>query len=71
MMEKYRAVSIHLRSSVFFLCRSTVLSLSHGNALLDGENHDPLLMSSELTTGTHVSSCGHTMHADCWQRYDH
>ncbi|KAL4237392.1 hypothetical protein ACF0H5_002110 [Mactra antiquata] len=52
-----------------FIQKSTVLSLSRGTAILHGEEHDPLWMRSDLNTGSHTSSCGHMMHADCWQGY--
>ncbi|KAL3874810.1 hypothetical protein ACJMK2_037773 [Sinanodonta woodiana] len=52
-----------------FIQKSTVLSQSRGKVLLKGEEHDPLFMTSDLYTGTHTGSCGHSMHADCWQRY--
>ncbi|XP_053394416.1 E3 ubiquitin-protein ligase UBR2-like isoform X2 [Mercenaria mercenaria] len=52
-----------------FIQKSTVLALTRGNALLHGEEHDPLLMRSDLRTGSHTSSCGHMMHADCWQTF--
>uniref|UniRef100_A0A7N8X0Y5 E3 ubiquitin-protein ligase n=1 Tax=Mastacembelus armatus TaxID=205130 RepID=A0A7N8X0Y5_9TELE len=29
----------------------------------------PLFMPPELTMGTHTGSCGHVMHATCWQKY--
>ncbi|XP_052273758.1 E3 ubiquitin-protein ligase UBR2-like isoform X2 [Dreissena polymorpha] len=52
-----------------FVQKSTVLSLHHGNALLNGDLFDPLFMRSDLPTGTHTSSCGHMMHAGCWQSF--
>eukprot|EP00106_Octopus_bimaculoides_P013402 XP_014780844.1 PREDICTED: E3 ubiquitin-protein ligase UBR2-like [Octopus bimaculoides] len=48
--------------------RSSVLSQSRGKHI-NNEDEDPLFMSSDLFCGTHTSSCGHVMHADCWQRY--
>ncbi|KAB7502596.1 E3 ubiquitin-protein ligase UBR2 [Armadillidium nasatum] len=51
--------------------RSTVLSkngLSIGH-LLSPDTHDTLLLSLDLHWGAHISSCGHAMHAKCWQRY--
>ncbi|XP_060594831.1 E3 ubiquitin-protein ligase UBR2-like isoform X1 [Ruditapes philippinarum] len=52
-----------------FIQKSTVLALTRGNALSHGDEYDPLLMRSDLSTGSHTSSCGHMMHADCWQRF--
>uniref|UniRef100_A0A3B4H9W6 E3 ubiquitin-protein ligase n=1 Tax=Pundamilia nyererei TaxID=303518 RepID=A0A3B4H9W6_9CICH len=40
--------------------RSTVLTQCRGK---------PLFMSPDLAVGTHTGSCGHVMHATCWQRY--
>ena len=30
---------------------------------------EALFMPSDLNHGAHVSTCGHVMHADCWQRF--
>lgn len=32
------------------------------------ECHDPLFMHPDLSLGIHTASCGHIMHASCWQR---
>ncbi|XP_052769327.1 E3 ubiquitin-protein ligase UBR2-like isoform X1 [Mya arenaria] len=52
-----------------FVQKSTVLSQQHGNALIHGDDFDPLFMRSDLGTACHLSSCGHMMHADCWQSF--
>lgn len=52
-----------------FVQRSSVLSQSRGKELTNNEDEDPLLTPSDLSCGTYTSSCGHVMHADCWQRY--
>ncbi|XP_041351534.1 E3 ubiquitin-protein ligase UBR2-like isoform X2 [Gigantopelta aegis] len=52
-----------------FVQRSTVLSQSRGKMLDKKDDYDPLFVPVDLFTGTHVSSCGHVMHHDCWQRY--
>lgn len=51
--------------------RSTVLSKNGLNIghLLSPDTHDTLLLSLDLHWGAHISSCGHAMHAKCWQRY--
>ena len=28
----------------------------------------PLFMPPDLAVGTHTGSCGHVMHATCWQK---
>merc|ERR1719431_2125314 len=33
------------------------------------EEYDPLFSNANLANGTHLSSCGHVMHAECWQRF--
>ncbi|KAM4607650.1 LOW QUALITY PROTEIN: E3 ubiquitin-protein ligase UBR2 [Polymixia lowei] len=52
-----------------FVQRSTVLSRNRSRAPPDPEHHDPLFTHTDLAFGTHTSSCGHIMHATCWQRY--
>uniref|UniRef100_A0A8C2ZTY2 E3 ubiquitin-protein ligase n=1 Tax=Cyclopterus lumpus TaxID=8103 RepID=A0A8C2ZTY2_CYCLU len=52
-----------------FIQRSTVLSKNRRRNLPDPERHDPLFMNPDLSLGIHTASCGHIMHATCWQRY--
>ncbi|XP_029925864.1 E3 ubiquitin-protein ligase UBR2 isoform X3 [Myripristis murdjan] len=52
-----------------FVQRSTVLSKNRGRAPPNPEHHDALFMHPDLAFGTHTASCGHIMHATCWQRY--
>lgn len=51
-----------------FCYRSTVLSQNRSKVVLNGDKYDPTFMSADLNTDVHTSSCGHVMHADCWQR---
>uniref|UniRef100_A0A8C9W452 E3 ubiquitin-protein ligase n=1 Tax=Scleropages formosus TaxID=113540 RepID=A0A8C9W452_SCLFO len=44
--------------------RSTVLTQCRGK-----ETYNPLFMHPDLAVGTHTGSCGHVMHASCWQKY--
>ncbi|XP_062295937.1 E3 ubiquitin-protein ligase UBR1 isoform X1 [Scomber scombrus] len=51
--------------------RSTVLTQCRGKIpthRADGTSY-PLFMAPELAVGTHTGSCGHVMHATCWQKY--
>uniref|UniRef100_A0A3Q1G0S1 E3 ubiquitin-protein ligase n=1 Tax=Acanthochromis polyacanthus TaxID=80966 RepID=A0A3Q1G0S1_9TELE len=51
--------------------RSTVLTQCRGKIppfKADGTLY-PLYMPPELAVGTHTGSCGHVMHATCWQKY--
>uniref|UniRef100_A0A673CDR3 E3 ubiquitin-protein ligase n=1 Tax=Sphaeramia orbicularis TaxID=375764 RepID=A0A673CDR3_9TELE len=47
--------------------RSTVLTQCRGK--IPNTETYPLLMPPELAVGTHTGSCGHVMHATCWQKY--
>ncbi|KAM9341690.1 E3 ubiquitin-protein ligase UBR1 [Symphorus nematophorus] len=53
--------------------RSTVLTQCRGKIptnRADGTGTSyPLFMPPELAVGTHTGSCGHVMHATCWQKY--
>ncbi|XP_072221538.1 E3 ubiquitin-protein ligase UBR1 [Leuresthes tenuis] len=52
--------------------RSTVLTQCRGKIpanAADGSGTYPLFMCPELAVGTHTGSCGHVMHATCWQKY--
>ncbi|XP_071354990.1 E3 ubiquitin-protein ligase UBR1 isoform X2 [Trachinotus anak] len=53
--------------------RSTVLTQCRGKILTSRADESgtsyPLLMPPELAVGTHTGSCGHVMHATCWQKY--
>ncbi|XP_051578839.1 E3 ubiquitin-protein ligase UBR1 isoform X1 [Myxocyprinus asiaticus] len=49
--------------------RSTVLTQCRGKTLSAKENHYPMFMPPDLAVGTHTGSCGHVMHATCWQKY--
>ncbi|KAM3871508.1 E3 ubiquitin-protein ligase UBR1 [Diretmus argenteus] len=49
--------------------RSTVLTQCRGKTYkADGTSY-PIFMPPELAVGTHTGSCGHVMHATCWQKY--
>uniref|UniRef100_A0AAR2J1E2 E3 ubiquitin-protein ligase n=1 Tax=Pygocentrus nattereri TaxID=42514 RepID=A0AAR2J1E2_PYGNA len=49
--------------------RSTVLTQYRGKTLSTKEGSYPLFMPPDLAVGTHTGSCGHVMHATCWQKY--
>uniref|UniRef100_A0A674J3P7 E3 ubiquitin-protein ligase n=1 Tax=Terrapene triunguis TaxID=2587831 RepID=A0A674J3P7_9SAUR len=50
--------------------KSTALTQHRGKTLeLSGDTLDPLFMDPDLSCGTHTGSCGHVMHAACWQKY--
>ncbi|KAM6961047.1 E3 ubiquitin-protein ligase UBR1 [Aplochiton taeniatus] len=51
--------------------KSTVLTQCRGKTLADSpeETGYPLFMPPDLAVGTHTGSCGHVMHATCWQKY--
>uniref|UniRef100_A0A7N8XEN9 E3 ubiquitin-protein ligase n=1 Tax=Mastacembelus armatus TaxID=205130 RepID=A0A7N8XEN9_9TELE len=51
------------RSTVLTQCRGKLPTNRAAGTLY------PLFMPPELTMGTHTGSCGHVMHATCWQKY--
>ncbi|KAI3362884.1 hypothetical protein L3Q82_001922 [Scortum barcoo] len=69
--QEEQEVRGHGRAMVLaaFVQRSTVLSKNRRRNLPDPERHDPLFMHPDLSLGVHTASCGHIMHATCWQRY--
>ncbi|KAL7380104.1 hypothetical protein ABVT39_011811 [Epinephelus coioides] len=53
------------RSTVLTQCRGKIPTIK-----ADGTGASyPLFMPPELAVGTHTGSCGHVMHATCWQKY--
>ncbi|KAM4729976.1 LOW QUALITY PROTEIN: E3 ubiquitin-protein ligase UBR2 [Anableps anableps] len=69
--QEEQEVRGHGRAMVLaaFIQRSTVLSKNRSRSVPDPERHDPLFMHPDLSVGIHTASCGHIMHATCWQRY--
>ncbi|XP_061661493.1 E3 ubiquitin-protein ligase UBR2 [Syngnathoides biaculeatus] len=69
--QEEQEVKCHGRAMVLaaFVQRSTVLSKKHRCAVPNAERHDPLFIHPDLSMGIHTASCGHIMHATCWQRY--
>uniref|UniRef100_A0A7N9B1R9 E3 ubiquitin-protein ligase n=1 Tax=Mastacembelus armatus TaxID=205130 RepID=A0A7N9B1R9_9TELE len=69
--QEEQEVRGHGRAMVLaaFVQRSTVLSKNRHHNLPDPEHHDPVFMHPDLSLGIHTASCGHIMHATCWQRY--
>ncbi|XP_056623407.1 E3 ubiquitin-protein ligase UBR1 isoform X2 [Triplophysa dalaica] len=49
--------------------RSTVLTQCRGKTLSVKDQYYPIFMPPDLAVGTHTGSCGHVMHATCWQKY--
>ncbi|ERE90618.1 E3 ubiquitin-protein ligase [Cricetulus griseus] len=69
--QEEQEVTVESRAMVLaaFVQRSTVLSKDRTKFIQDPEKYDPLFMHPDLSCGTHTGSCGHVMHAHCWQRY--
>ncbi|XP_048661276.1 E3 ubiquitin-protein ligase UBR2 isoform X4 [Marmota marmota marmota] len=69
--QEEQEVNVESRAMVLaaFVQRSTVLSKNRRKFIQDPEKYDPLFMHPDLSCGTHTGSCGHIMHAHCWQRY--
>ncbi|CAO2607444.1 E3 ubiquitin-protein ligase UBR2 [Lemmus lemmus] len=69
--QEEQEVTVESKAMVLaaFVQRSTVLSKDRTKFIQDPEKYDPLFMHPALSCGTHTGSCGHVMHAHCWQRY--
>ncbi|XP_023401425.1 E3 ubiquitin-protein ligase UBR2 isoform X9 [Loxodonta africana] len=69
--QEEQEVKVESRAMVLaaFIQRSTVLSKNRSKFIQDPEKYDPLFTHPDLSCGTHTGSCGHIMHAHCWQRY--
>uniref|UniRef100_A0A8D3DRL7 E3 ubiquitin-protein ligase n=1 Tax=Scophthalmus maximus TaxID=52904 RepID=A0A8D3DRL7_SCOMX len=69
--QEEQEVRGHSRAMVLaaFVQRSTVLSKNRRHIVPDPERQEPLFMHPDLSLGIHTASCGHIMHAICWQRY--
>ncbi|KAJ6666943.1 hypothetical protein lerEdw1_018945 [Lerista edwardsae] len=69
--QEEQEVKVDNRAMVLaaFVQRSTVMSKNRSKVIPDPEKYDPLFMHPDLSCGTHTGSCGHIMHAHCWQRY--
>ncbi|XP_047466918.1 E3 ubiquitin-protein ligase UBR1 [Mugil cephalus] len=73
--QEEQEVVAHAQAMVLTACvqRSTVLTQCRGkiptNKADEPGTSYPLFMPPELAVGTHTGSCGHVMHATCWQKY--
>nr|XP_056709117.1 E3 ubiquitin-protein ligase UBR2 isoform X1 [Euleptes europaea] len=69
--QEEQEVKVDNRAMVLaaFIQRSTVLSKNRSKVIPDPEKYEPLFMHPDMSCGTHTGSCGHIMHAHCWQRY--
>lgn len=53
-----------------YVQRSTVLSKNRERKVnFTEEAVEAIFMPADLYFGPHVSTCGHVMHSDCWQKY--
>ncbi|XP_053191479.1 E3 ubiquitin-protein ligase UBR1 isoform X1 [Scomber japonicus] len=71
--QEEQEVVVQAPAMVLTACvqRSTVLTQCRGKIpthRADAISY-PLFMAPELAVGTHTGSCGHVMHATCWQKY--
>uniref|UniRef100_A0A8C6RL83 E3 ubiquitin-protein ligase n=1 Tax=Nannospalax galili TaxID=1026970 RepID=A0A8C6RL83_NANGA len=70
--QEEQEVKIENNAMVLSACvqKSTALTQHRGKPIdLSGETLDPLFMDPDLAHGTYTGSCGHVMHAVCWQKY--
>ncbi|XP_050830780.1 E3 ubiquitin-protein ligase UBR1 isoform X4 [Serinus canaria] len=70
--QEEQEVKLESAAMVLSACvqKSTALTQNRSRILeLSGDTQDPLFMHPDLPCGTHTGSCGHVMHAACWQKY--
>ncbi|XP_021389204.2 E3 ubiquitin-protein ligase UBR1 isoform X4 [Lonchura striata] len=70
--QEEQEVKLESAAMVLSACvqKSTALTQNRSRILeLSGDTLDPLFMHPDLPCGTHTGSCGHVMHAACWQKY--
>ncbi|XP_054682442.1 E3 ubiquitin-protein ligase UBR1 isoform X4 [Grus americana] len=70
--QEEQEVKLESAAMVLSACvqKSTALTQNRRRILeLSGDTLDPLFMHPDLPCGTHTGSCGHVMHAACWQKY--
>ncbi|GAB1286773.1 E3 ubiquitin-protein ligase UBR1 [Apodemus speciosus] len=70
--QEEQEVKLENNAMVLSACvqKSTALTQHRGKPVdLFGEALDPLFMDPDLAHGTYTGSCGHVMHAVCWQKY--
>uniref|UniRef100_A0A8D0GAB6 E3 ubiquitin-protein ligase n=1 Tax=Sphenodon punctatus TaxID=8508 RepID=A0A8D0GAB6_SPHPU len=70
--QEEQEVRLESAAMVLSTCvqKSTALTQNRAKTLeLSGDKLDPLFMEPDLSCGTHTGSCGHVMHAACWQKY--
>ncbi|KAM9847822.1 E3 ubiquitin-protein ligase UBR2 [Aulostomus maculatus] len=69
--QEEQEVKVQSRAMVLaaFVQRSTVLSKNCRHTQPKAEHRDPLFMHPDMSLGINTTSCGHVMHATCWQRY--
>ncbi|XP_012933891.2 E3 ubiquitin-protein ligase UBR1 isoform X2 [Heterocephalus glaber] len=70
--QEEQEVKIENNPMVLSACvqKSTALTQHRGKPIeLSGETLDPLFTDPDLAHGTYTGSCGHVMHAVCWQKY--
>uniref|UniRef100_A0A671W5G1 E3 ubiquitin-protein ligase n=1 Tax=Sparus aurata TaxID=8175 RepID=A0A671W5G1_SPAAU len=67
--QEEQEVAAQAQAMVLTACvqRSTVLTQCRGKIPTRTGTSYPLFMPPELAVGTHTGSCGHVMHATCWQ----
>ncbi|XP_021495068.1 E3 ubiquitin-protein ligase UBR1 isoform X1 [Meriones unguiculatus] len=70
--QEEQEVKLENNAMVLSACvqKSTALTQHRGKPIdLLAEMLDPLFMDPDLAHGTYTGSCGHVMHAVCWQKY--
>uniref|UniRef100_A0A803XXK0 E3 ubiquitin-protein ligase n=1 Tax=Meleagris gallopavo TaxID=9103 RepID=A0A803XXK0_MELGA len=67
--QEEQEVKLESAAMVLSACVQKSTALTQNRSRILELSGDPLFMHPDLPCGTHTGSCGHVMHAACWQKY--
>uniref|UniRef100_A0A8C3DGZ1 E3 ubiquitin-protein ligase n=1 Tax=Corvus moneduloides TaxID=1196302 RepID=A0A8C3DGZ1_CORMO len=67
--QEEQEVKLESAAMVLSACVQKSTALTQDRSRILELSGDPLFMHPDLPCGTHTGSCGHVMHAACWQKY--
>uniref|UniRef100_A0A8B9FNY9 E3 ubiquitin-protein ligase n=1 Tax=Amazona collaria TaxID=241587 RepID=A0A8B9FNY9_9PSIT len=67
--QEEQEVKLESAAMVLSACVQKSTALTQNRSRIIELSGDPLFMHPDLPCGTHTGSCGHVMHAACWQKY--
>uniref|UniRef100_A0A8C9L1P9 E3 ubiquitin-protein ligase n=1 Tax=Pavo cristatus TaxID=9049 RepID=A0A8C9L1P9_PAVCR len=69
--QEEQEVKLESAAMVLSACVQKSTALTQNRSRILELSGDPLFMHPDLPCGTHTGSCGHVMHAACWQKSIH